>query len=257
MKSLPIASLLAAPALALAASLALPASALAQTARSGTDIAPGNTLLSVTGEGQSMRQPDIAVFNAGVATTGKTAGEALSANSAAMNRVIAALKRAGIAERDVQTSNLNLEPVYQQYQQPRGNELDQQMPQIIGYRASNNVTVKQRKLAEFGRVIDTLVSAGANSVSGPGFQLDDSSAALDEARLEAMKKARARAELYATAAGLRVARIISISESGGYMPSPQMMYARVAMAEAAAPTPVSPGEVAMSINVSVQFELTP
>lgn len=247
--------LLLAPALA-AIGLAMATPASAHDRQSGTDIAPGSTLLSVSGEGQAAREPDLAVFTAGVATTGKTAGAALSANSAAMNRVMAELKRAGIAERDVQTSNLSLEPVYAAYPQPAGDALEQQVPPIIGYRAHNMVTVKQRKLGEFGRVIDTLVSAGANSVNGPNFQLDDPSTALDEARIEAMKKARARADLYAKAAGLRVLRIISISEGGGYMPQPQMMYARAAMADAA-PTPVAAGEVAMSISVSVQFELAP
>lgn len=245
------------PALAaIGLALSLPATAMAHDGQSGTDIARGNTLLSVSGEGQSTRKPDLAVFNAGVATTGTTAGEALAANSAAMNRVIAALKRAGIAERDVQTSNLSINPVYADTSRIAGNSLEQQLPRIIGYQVSNNVTVRQRKLGEFGKVIDTLVSAGANSVSGPGFQLDDPSAALDEARAEAMRKARARADLYAKAAGLRVARIISISEGGGYSPQP-ILYARAAMADAAAPTPVAAGEVAMSMTVTLQVELTP
>ena len=78
------------------------------------------------------------------------------------------------------------------------------MPRIIGYQVSNQVTVRQRNLAQFGRMIDTLVSAGANQVNGPSFQMDEPDAALDEARVEAMKKARARAKLYASAAGLQV-----------------------------------------------------
>ena len=120
-----------------------------------------------------------------------------------MNRVIVALKQAGIADKDIQTSNLNLNPVYADMShQSRVDPLEQQVPPIIGYRVSNMVTAKQRKLEQFGQVIDALVAAGANEVSGPSFQMEDHDAALDEARVDAMKKARMRADLYAKAAGI-------------------------------------------------------
>lgn len=243
---------LALASLALLSAASLPVAAQAQAAPPPV-VAAGNTLLTVSASGRSARAPDLAVFTAGVASTGKTAGEALAANSADMNRVIAALKRAGIADRDIQTSNLNLNPVYEQHQ-PRSNQsVVQQQPKIIGYQVSNNVTVRQRNLEEFGRVIDTLVSAGANQVNGPDFQVDKPDPALDEARIEAVGKARARADLYARAAGLKVVRIVSISETGGYAP-PMPMY-RVQMADEAAPAPVAAGEVALNANVTVQFEL--
>lgn len=246
-------TLLASLALAIAA---LPAAAVAHDVSSSPVVAAGNTLLTVSAEGRSNRKPDLALFSAGVTSMGKTAGEALSANSADMNRVIAALKRAGIADRDIQTSNLSLNPVYQpQVQRPDG-RIEPEQPRIIGYQVSNTVNVRQRNLAEFGRVIDTLVAAGANQVNGPSFQMDDPDAATDEARVAAMTKARARANLYARAAGLRVVRILSISESGGYSPPVPVMYARAAMAEAA-PTPVAAGEVSLAANVTVLFELAP
>lgn len=221
----------------------------------GLAISPNSSVLTVSGQGKASQAPDLALFTAGVATTGKTASEALSANSAAMNRVIRALRAAGIAERDIQTSNLNLNPVYASRNR-NVSELEQQAPPIIGYQVSNQVMVKQRKLTDFGKVIDTLVSAGANQVNGPSFQLDDPDTALDGARREAMAKARQRAQLYAIAAGLRVKRILTITESGGYSPRPQAMYARVAndMAES---TPVAAGEVQLQANVSVTFELAP
>jgi uncharacterized protein YggE len=132
------------------------------------------------------------------------------------------------------------------------------VPKIIGYQVSNQVSVRQRNLADFGRTIDTLITAGANQVNGPSFQIDEPDGALDEARVEAMKKARARATLYAQAAGLKVLRILSISESGGYVPQPPVMYARAAMADTmGAPTPVAAGEVSMSASVTVMFELAP
>lgn len=241
-------------ALALAAPTAL-APAQAQQIE-GLAVSPGGTVLNISAQGSSTRKPDLAQFSAGVITTGKTAGEALSANSAAMNRVIRALRSAGIAERDIQTSNLGINPVYgSRTRSP--NTLEEQAPPIIGYRASNTVMVKQRKLDQYGKVIDTLVSAGANQVNGPNFQMDKPDEALDEARRKAMAKARERAELYASAAGLKVRRILSISESGGYSPRPPVVYARMAMDEVAAAPPVAEGEVEMQISVQVMYELTP
>ena len=234
----------------------LTAPAVAQIGQPAPVMVPGNTLLSLSAEGRSTRSPDLAVFSAGVASSGKTAAAALAANSADMNRVIQSLKRAGIADRDIQTSNLSLNPVYEPQRPLPDGTMQPQELRIIGYQVSNNVTVRQRNLAEFGRVIDTLVSAGANQINGPNFQLDDSDAALDEARTAAMKKARARAELYSRATGLRVVRMLTISESGGYMPQPPGIYARATMADAAS-TPVAAGELSMTVNVSIQYELAP
>jgi uncharacterized protein YggE len=107
-----------------------------------------------------------------------------------------------------------------------------------------------------GRIIDTLIAAGANEVNGPSFTMDDSGAALDEARVQAMANARQRADLYARAAGLRVVRILSIAEAGGYYPVQESFMARVANAPAAPPTPVAPGELTLGVNLSVQYELS-
>ena len=230
-------------------------------------LGPNSALLSLTSEGRSYRTPDIASFSAGVVTQADTAGEAITANSSKMNDVVAALKRAGIAERDIQTAAITLQP---RYSNP---DLEAQIlaretrqtyipptkpasPKIIGYEARNTVQVRVRRLGEMGRIIDTLVAQGANEVNGPSFTLDEPRAALDEARNEAMTEARRRAELYARAAGMHVARILSISESGGYYPVQEMAMARVAMAAPAPPpSPVAPGELTLSVSLSVQFEL--
>lgn len=219
-------------------------------------IAAGSTLLSLSAQGKSTRTPDLAMFNAGVVTQGTSASEALSSNAAAMNRVIATLKKAGIADKDIQTSQISLNPVYSQPEYgPNG--VPRQEPRITGYQAVNNVTIRSRNVAGFGKVLDALVASGANQVNGPSFQMAEPAAAMDEARLDAMKSARARAELYARAAGLRVLRIVSISESGGFAP-PQPVYVRAMKAEAAAaPTPIAVGEVEAEVNLSVQFELAP
>ncbi|MEY4239242.1 MAG: hypothetical protein RL339_1843 [Pseudomonadota bacterium] len=238
----------------LALALALPAVAQAQVAAPVGAIAPTSTLLSISADGRSFRQPDLAVGSAGVASLGKTAAAALSANSADMSRVIAALKAAGIADCDIQTSNLSLNPLYAPQVVGPDGRVENPEPRIIGYQVNNQVTVKQRKLADYGRVLDTLVNAGANQINGPSFELDNSDAALDEARTAAMTKARQRAELYAKAAGLKVKRIVSISESGGYSPPMPVLYAKVAMADSA-PTPVAAGVVGLTATVSVQFEL--
>jgi uncharacterized protein YggE len=243
---------------ALAAPLAAPLAAQAHELSSGPVVAAGNTLLTLSAEGRSNRTPDLAVFSAGVTSQGKTAGEALSANSADMNKVITALKRAGIADRDIQTSNLSLNPIYQPQRPMPDGTVEPAQPKIIGYQVYNTVNVRQRNLAQFGRVLDTLVAAGANQINGPNFQMDDPDAATDEARTQAMKKARARANLYASAAGLKVLRILAISESGGYVPQPQVMYSRAAMADGMEKsTPVAAGEVSLISTVTVLFELTP
>ena len=242
-------------ALALSAMIA-PAAVSAHDAQSCPVIAPASTLLVLSAEGRSTRVPDLATFSAGVTSQGKTAGEAMTANSADMNRVVAALKKSGIAEKDIQTSSINLNPMYGQPVVGPNGQVTQEA-RIIGYQANNTVNVRQRDLKGFGKVLDALVAAGANQVNGPNFQMANPDAAQDEARVAAMKAVRARAELYAKASGLRVVRILSISEGGGYSPPMPVMYAKAAMADAAAPTPVAVGEVESAVTVSVQFELAP
>lgn len=236
-----------------------PATLLAQTPSASPVVGAASTVLSISAEGHSSRIPDLAVFTAGVTTQAKSASAALADNAQKMNAVVAALKSAGIAERDVQTSNLSVNPVYGQPRRLPDGSTEQQEPVIIGYQASNQVSVRHRKIEQYGRIIDTLVSAGANQVNGPSFQLDKPAAALDEARLEAMKAARARADLYAKAAGLRVMRVLTIAEGGGWSPpQPQVMYARAMEKDmAAAPSPVAAGELDVGITVNVAYELAP
>ena len=237
--------------------MAIPGAAQAHDLSSTPVVAQGGTLLTLSAEGRSLAQPDLASFSAGVTSQGKTATQALAANTAAMNRVMAALRKAGIADRDIQTSNLSLNPVYAPQRVMPDGTYHPTQPEIVGYQVNNTVTVRQRDLAAYGKVIDTLVTAGANQVNGPSFELDDPDAALDEARTEAITKARKRAQLYAKATGLRVVRILSISEGGGYSPPMPVMYAKAAMADMASAAPVAPGEIAMNVSVSVAFEQAP
>ncbi|WP_333837602.1 SIMPL domain-containing protein [Novosphingobium sp.] len=251
--------LLAASAAALPlAALALPGAASAQSLQTAPVVAAGDSVLTVSAEGRSTRVPDLAVFTAGVTTEGKTASEALTSNARQMNATLAALKSTGVAARDIQTSNLSVSPVYGQPRRlPDGTTEGD--PVIVGYRATNQVQVKQRDLARYGQTIDTLVKAGANQVDGPSFQLDKADAAMDEARVNAVTKARARAELYARAAGLKVVRVLTISEAGGYSAQPPMLYARAdkMMMSSPAPSPVAAGELDLTAQVTITFELAP
>ena len=208
----------------------------------------GPALLNLTIEGRTTRAPDVAEISGGVVTSAPTAAAAMTENAARMNAVVAAIRKAGIAERDIQTAGLSLQPQYRY--DPN------QAPILTGYQASNTVNLRVRALGQTGRLIDTLVGVGANQINGPTFRVEDSDAALDEARQAAIVTARARAELYAKATGLRVRRIVTISEGGAIEPSPQpMMMKTMAMDAERASTPVAPGEVALRVNVTMVFAL--
>lgn len=240
------------------------------TAPAISPLGPESTLLSLTAEGRSQRTPDIALFTSGVVTQGATAAEALSQNSSRMERVVAALKRAGIADRDIQTSAISLQPRYSNPEleaQIRARETRQpyvppaEAARIIGYEARNNVQVRVRRIANMGKIIDTLIEAGANEVNGPSFTLDEPQSAQDEARAEAVAVGRKRAELYARAAGLRVNRILSMSEGGGYYPMQQIFVTGMRAERGGGPPPPPPpapvmaGELQIGVSLSMQFEL--
>jgi uncharacterized protein len=195
------------------------------------------------------KAPDMATISAGVVTQARTAKAAMDENARRMSAAFVALKAAGIADRDMQTSGVNLSPQY--------TYVANQRPTIKGYEVSNRVMVRIRQLEKIGPVLDALVAQGVNEINGPTFGLDNPEAELDAARTEAMATAMRRAELYARASGMRVKRVMTINESGGYEP-PQprpMMMARAQMSDASAETPVAPGEVTLSIQLNVQFEL--
>ncbi|UYY56927.1 SIMPL domain-containing protein [Sphingomonas sp. S2-65] len=234
--------------LATTAALGAAAASLPAAAQDMRPFLPADgAVLDVAAEGSTTRVPDLALIQAGVVTQAGSAAEAMQQNSARMASVIAALRKAGVAERDLQTAAVSLNPVYR-------NE-DNQPPVITGYQASNQLTVRFREIAKSGAILDTLVRQGANNISGPNLTLDKPEAAMDEARADAIAKARARAELYARAAGLRVDRILAISEGGSIGPQEIIVSGTRRGAFAAADTQVLPGEREVSINVSVRFLL--
>src|SRR5215213_127616 len=199
------------------AALALGAVPLAAAEAQTTTVnqAITGTKLDVSATGKVTRVPDIAVISAGVVTRAATAVAAIQQNADRMERVRAALKRAGIEDRDIQTSSINLNPEYR-YEQNKP-------PQLVGYTASNQLNVRFRDIRNSGKILDALVAEGANQINGPTLTIDKPEAALDEARGKAVAKGRARAELYARALGMRVVRVVSVSESGGNYPVPPPM----------------------------------
>ena len=240
---------IAATRLLLAASLAAGSFAMTSAhARTGDPpaVPADGTLLSVSARAEASRVPDVASLSTGVVTQAAAANAALKANSAQMAKVVAAIRAAGIAERDIQTSGISVHPQYRYG--------DNQPPTITGYQASNTVSIKVRDIARLGEVLDALVASGANQVNGPSFEIDRPEAVYDEARRDALELARARAEMYAKSLGMRVRRIVSISEGGGLQPPVPMMKA-MAMDARMESAPVAPGETTLSASLDVVFEL--
>ncbi|MEO5595808.1 MAG: SIMPL domain-containing protein [Lysobacteraceae bacterium] len=233
--------------LALIAPLAMLLAPLA-FAQAAPMMLPGDgTLLQINAHGESHRTPDVAEISAGVVTQNLNANVALRTNAERMTAVVASLKQAGVAERDIQTSSISLQPQYDY----RDNK-----PRITGYQVTNTVSVHLRELAKTGDVLDALVKQGANQINGPTFSVDKPDAAMDEARTAAIKQARSRADLYATATGLKVRRIVSISEGGDMgQPRPMMMMRMADAAAAPASTPIAVGENTLGVDVNVVFEL--
>lgn len=204
------------------------------------------TRLDIVANGEVTRVPDVAIITAGVITRSSTASGAIEENARRMERVRAALKRAGIADRDIQTSSINLNPDYRY--------AENQPPQLVGYQASNNVSVNFRDIRNTGRILDALVAEGANQINGPTLTIDKPEAALDEARTKAIANGRARAELYARSLGMRVVRLLSVSETGGFSPPPMPMVVMQAATRDAS-TKIDPGEQRLQVSVTMSFEL--
>ncbi len=207
------------------------------------------TTLNLSAYGEVRIAPDMATINVGVMTEAPTAVEAMRQNGLRMNQVMAALTRQGIAERDIQTSNLNLSSQY--------DYRENQPPLLRGYQASNQVTIRVMDLSKLGQAIDAVVSAGSNQINGIGFGLRDPRTAEDNARRQAVAALKAKADLYAEATGLRIARLINLSEGGGYSPPqpvPMAMLAR-GMAKDES-TSVSGGELSVRVDVNAVYQLS-
>ena len=225
---------------------AIPSAAHAQQATIAQTIV--GTRLDINAVGEVTRVPDLAVISAGVVSRSANASTALQDTADKMERVLSALKRAGVESRDVQTSNVSLNP---EYRYP-----ENQAPQLVGYTASNSVTVRFRDLKNSGKVLDALVAQGANQISGPSLVVDKPQAALDEARAKAIAIGRERADIYAHGLGMRVVRVVAIGESGGYYaPPPPPPAPMMAMERSAAYSKIEAGEQKLQVTLAMTFEL--
>ena len=208
--------------------------------------APGQRTLTVSGEGEAKAAPDEAHLSAGVVSEARTAADALAANTRAMNAAFAVLKRFGIPDKAIQTSDFSVEP--QMLADRNGNS----RAKISGYTVSNTVNVTV-DLAKLGAALDALVTSGANSLGNVAFGIRDPAPLLAKARAGAMKDAMARAQIYAKAGGLTLGPILAVNEGGAEVPRPFSAAPR--MMAAMAPTPVAAGENTISASVSVTFEI--
>ena len=205
------------------------------------------TLVKVSATGEVRRAPDVAQVGVGVVTQAPDAKAALAANATQMERVIESVRKAGVADKDIQTTGVSLQPQYVYKENAP--------PTLSGYQAHNRVSVTVRDIGKTGDVLDAFVAAGANQVDGPSFTLDKPESARDEARKLALDQARARAELYAKSLGLNVKRLVSIDETGsGFEPPQPRMMAKAMVADQAS-TPVMPGEQVHAVTLTVVFEL--
>jgi hypothetical protein len=228
--------------LALAAAIAFPAVASAADSTRTPRIV-------VTGEGEASVAPDIALLSLSVMREAKTARAALDANNDAMAAVIAAMKAAGIAERDLQTAGIQINPRYNFTNNPDGS----QQAELVAYQVTNTLSVRVRDIDKTGEVLDKAVSLGVNQGGGISFTNDNPAAALTEARKKAVADAISKAKTLAEAAGVSVGRVLEITDQT-FAPSPMRINAK-AFDAARASVPIQSGENTYNVQVNVTFEL--
>jgi uncharacterized protein YggE len=214
--------------------------------------------ISVSGTGKVTAVPDLADIQVGVVTQAQTARDALSANNEAMNALTDVLKKSGVAAKDIQTTQISVQPQYSQPRPPRPGEAPptEFVPRIVGYQVTNMVQITAREIGKLGAILDAVVTAGANQIHGISFRIDGPEKLLDVARKQAMADARRKAEQLAGEAGVIAGPPLLIREEGGMIPTPQpRMMGRMMMAEAAGAAPVAPGEQELQVSVSVVYRL--
>jgi uncharacterized protein YggE len=215
------------------------------TSAQDTDRIPPPRLIALTGHGEVRAEPDMAMVMIGVLTQAPSARDAVTGNNASMEKVIASLRSAGIADKDVQTANFSVNPRY--------DDQDNGSPKLIGYDVSNTVTVIVRNLAKLGGVLDNVVSEGSNQINGITFDIAKRDPLEDEARKLAVADARRKAEIYAAAAGIKLGRIMSVSE--GMVQPPVPVYRAAMKAADSGAVPIARGEQTLAIDVNIAWEI--
>lgn len=206
--------------------------------------------ITMEGQGSVSVSPDMAVITARVVSTAKTADAALSENSAALSRIIAAVKKQEIEPRDIHTSGFGIFPRYKTASSSSGGQRA-----IVGYEVRNGIEVNVREIGSLSDLLTLVVNNGANSVDGIRFEVSDPDEKLDEARKKAVEDARHKAEVFAEAAGVDLGGIVSIAETGTQMPRPVMMRAEAKALPGSSPVPVETGEQTIGANVTIQWAL--
>lgn len=204
-------------------------------------------LISVTGQGEVSAQPDMATVTVGARHEAGTAAEALKRTSMAVENALSVLEGAGVEARDMQTRGVSLSPRW-----ARANNDVETQARIVGYIASNDLVVRVRDLDDLGRILDAVVSEGANTLGGVSFGLQDPDTVQNEARRLAVIDARNTAAILAEAAGVELGAVHAISEGGSAMPQSRM---RMEAAMSDASVPIAPGELTVSAQVSVLYRL--
>jgi uncharacterized protein len=205
-------------------------------------------VISLNGHGEVKARPDMAVVNVGVMSQAKTAREALTQNTAAMEKIFASLKAAGIEAKDIQTSNFSVNPRYDYGQN------NNQPPRLVGYDVANSVAVSVRKLDTLGSVLDTVVSEGSNQINGIMFAIADDEKLKDEARKLAVADAERKAKLYAETTRITLGQIMGVSE-GNFQPPQPVLYGKAMRADTASAVPIAEGEQTVAIDVNITWEI--
>ena len=205
--------------------------------------------ISLSGHGEVRAVPDMAVITMGVMSSSETARAALDANTKAMSDLMATLKAANIEAKDIATSNFSVNPRLD-YGQNGG-----QPPKVAGYDVSNNVTVTVHKIEAIGSLLDKAVTSGSNQINGISFSISNPEAAMDQARIEAVKYATRKAKLYADATSTTLGSVISIIEGGGMVQPPVMLQMQARKMSADAAVPISQGEQVIGVDVNIAWEI--
>jgi uncharacterized protein YggE len=206
----------------------------------------GDRTVTVSGTGEVTATPDTAVVTLGVTTQAESAADALSQNNTKMQSLISALKSNGVAAKDIQTSSIQLYPVYKSNSSPNS------QPTITGYQATNLVTVTIHDLANLGTLLDLSVQAGGNTIQGISFEVSDQTALLEDARKAAVADAQDKAQQLATLTGATLGNVLTIQETSG-QPSPVVFRESVAMS--AAPVPIETGTQTIQLQVQITWAL--
>ncbi|WP_052265210.1 SIMPL domain-containing protein [Ruegeria sp. ANG-R] len=205
--------------------------------------------ITVSGTGTALAAPDMATITLGVTNQDVQASVAMQATSDAVTQILARLDEMGLESRDVQTRDLSLSPVWS----GRSNSSNE-APKITGFTASNRVSVRVRDLDKLGQIMDAVIRDGANDFGGLSFGVQEPKPLEAEARAKAVADATEKAQQLAQAAGITLGPVISINDHGGGV-RPMAQMREMAMSDAGG-VPVAGGEISVSVNIAMEFEIS-